>query len=278
MNHYIEMLKKSIERIEADYDFSAIIDHNGSKGTFRECILKKFLSPFLPGCYGVSGGQAFDDAGNISRQLDVVIYDKLFSYIAPYMDDFIYFPCESVYGSIEIKSRLNKQSFKDAIKNIASLKSLPRKRIDSYYVNSMKPLIINNVTWDIQATNEYLGIIFAYEGVSASAILEYMKDVVGQGMATRESLPNIIVLFKEQKIITRYHLCEDGMYEIHPLGEYQGFLVEECGDSVLAEFLVLLLASLHSIELRALDIQKLSVELHGEIFADTKKLIANIRI
>lgn len=278
MNYYVEMLKKSIKRIEADYDFSAIINHNGSKGTFREYILKKFLIPFLPGCYGVSGGQAFDNAGNTSRQLDVAIYDRFFSYIAPYMDDFIYFPCESVYGSIEIKSILNKQSFEDAIKNIASLKRLPRERVDSYYVNPMKPLKISNVAWDVQATNEYLGIIFAYEGASASTVLEYMKDVIDRGLTTRENLPNIIVLFKEQRIITRYHLCEDGMYEIHPLGEYQGFLVEECGDNILAEFLVLLFASLHSIELRALDIQKLSVELHRKIFADSKKSIENIRI
>lgn len=89
MNYYLEMLRKSIKRIEADFDFSAMIDHNCSKGTFREQILENFLKPFLPGCYGVSGGQAFDNDGNISKQLDIVVYDFLFSYLAPYMEDFI---------------------------------------------------------------------------------------------------------------------------------------------------------------------------------------------
>ena len=103
MDYYFEMLRKSIARIQADFEFSAIIDHNVSKGTFREYIVKHFLRPFLPNAYGISGGQAFDSEGIISKQLDIVVYDALHSYIAPYMDDFIYFPCESVYGNIVIQ-------------------------------------------------------------------------------------------------------------------------------------------------------------------------------
>jgi len=271
MNYYLEMLRKSIKRIEADFDFSAIIDHNCSKGTFREQILKNFLRPFLPGCYGVSGGQAFDNDGNISKQLDVVVYDSLFSYLAPYMDDFIYFPCESIFGNIEIKSSLNKQSFNDAVENIASLKKLSRKAIDSYYVNPMKPLSINNVNWNIQAYSEYLGVIFAYESVSSSTVLQYINDGIGDGTMDRDKLPNIIVLFKEQKIIIRYHQCEDGKYAIHPLGKFDGYLVEECGENVLSEFLILLFVALRSIELRALDIEQLSKENHQSIFPNKQQ-------
>lgn len=276
MNYYLEMLHKSIKRIEADFDFSAIIDHNCSKGTFREKILKSFLRPFLPGCYGVSGGQAFDDAGNTSKQLDVVIYDSLFSYIAPYMDDFIYFPCESVYGNIEIKSNLNKQSFEEAAKNIASLKKLSRKCIESFHINPMKPLCIKNVTWDVQAVNEYLEVIFAYDSVSSSTVLSYIQDCINEGTLDRDELPNIIVLFQEKKIIIRYHQCEDGMYEIHPLGKYDGYLVEECGEDILSEFLILLFIALRSIELRALDIQQLSKEIHQNIFQNPRQEIEHI--
>lgn len=278
MNHYLEMLKKSINRIEADFDFSAIIDHNCSKGTFREQIIKNFLRPFLPGCYGVSGGQAFDNIGNLSNQLDVVIYDSLFSYIAPYMDDFVYFPCESVYGNIEIKSVLNKKSFDDAITNIASLKKLSRKGIDSYYVNPMKPLEIDNVSWNIQAVNEYIGIIFAYESVSASKILEYIENGIKDNSIKRENLPNMIVLFKEQKIIVRYHLRNDGLYAIHPLGEFRGYLVEECKENVLSEFLIMLFIALRCIELRALDVVQLSREVHEGIFPDPKKEIEHLKL
>lgn len=156
------------------------------------------------------------------------------------------------------------------MENIASLKKLSRKSIDSYYVNPMKPLSIKNVTWDIQASSEYLGIIFAYESVSSAAILEYISDGISDGTMDRDKLPNIIVLFKEQKIIVRYHQCEDGKYAIHPLGRYDGYLVEKCGENVLSEFLILLFVSLRSIELRALDIERLSKEVHQSIFTNNQ--------
>lgn len=279
MNYYLEMLKKSIKRIEADFDFSAVIDHNSSKGTFREHIIKNFLRPFLPGCYGISGGQAFNDKGELSKQLDIVIYDSLYSYIAPYMEDFIYFPCESVYGNIEIKSRLDKASFIEAVENIASLKKLKREKADTYYINPITPLVIEGVKWNIQVLSEYLGIIFAYDSVKADTILCYISEVVQNNIIKREHLPNIIVLMKEKKIITRYYKNEDNKYEIRPIGEFYGFMVEDCEDNILSEFLILLFVLLRNINLKAMDIQKLSKEVHREIFKkDSKEIIKNIII
>lgn len=278
MGHYIEMLKKSINRVEADFEFSSLIDHNGAKGTFREKIVENLLRPFLPRCYGLSGGQAFDDQGTLSNQLDIVIYDALFSYIAPYMKDFIYFPCESIYGNIEVKSILNKKSFVEAVNNIRSLKLLHRKEIKSYYVNPMKELIIKNVNWDIKAVNEYLGVVFVYDSVKSSTILKYIKEIVDKGKTKKNDLPNIIVLFKDKKIITRFHRAEDGMVHIHPLGQFDGYLVEECGNNVLAEFMMLLLISLRSIEFKALDLENISKETHKEIFEKKDKAIEHILI
>ncbi len=53
--------------------------------------------------------------GNVSKQLDVVLYDTLYSYVVPYTEDFIQFPYEYVYGNIEIKSFLNKAELYAAI-------------------------------------------------------------------------------------------------------------------------------------------------------------------
>ena len=276
MEYYFEMLRKSIARIQADFDFSATIDHNVSKGTFREYIVKHFLRPFFPSAYGISGGQAFDINEEISRQLDIVIYDALHSYIAPYMDDFIYFPCESVYGNIEVKSRLDKQSFEEATNNIASLKRLYRKPIETFHVNPMKELRINNVTWDIQATNEYFGIIFAYDSVSKDSVIEYISECVVDKQIERDLLPNVIVLFKEKYIITRYHRQQDGMYKIAPLKNFDGFLAINYGDDLLAEFLVLLFAMLRSIELKAMDIEELSVKLQTEALSKTEGVIPHV--
>jgi len=277
MDYYIEMLRKCIARIEADFEFSAIIDHNASKGTFREQIVKKFLRPFLPNAYGISGGQAFDADGNISKQLDVVIYDALHSYVAPYMEDFIYFPCESVYGNIEIKSVLTKQSFMESIENIASLKALKRDSIDTYYVNPIKELRINNVTWDIQATNEYFGVIFAYESVAPDTVMEYITKAVEDGF-DRNNLPNVIVLFKEKTIISRYHKCDENEFELHPLKDFSGYYMMNYNEDLLAEFLVLLFVVLRCIELKAMDIEALSKKLHTLTFSKYEGTIPNIQI
>lgn len=276
MNCYIEMLQKCIKKIEADFDFSAIIDHNGSKGTFREYIVKQFLRPFLPLEYGISGGQAFDENGNISKQLDIVIYDALHSYIAPYTDDFIYFPCESVYGSIEIKSKLNKNSFMESVRNIESFKKLYRQPIDTYYVNPAKALKISNINWNIQATNEYFGVIFAYESLKSETILSYIEEIINDDKSKKEYLPNVIVLLKDQKIISRFHKCDDGMFAKHPLKHFDGFIVEECGENVLAEFIVLLFVMLRSIELKAMDIEEFSKKVHKLVFTNNKKDIEQI--
>ena len=278
MDYYFQMLKKSVSRIEADFDFSAEIDHNTSKGAFREQIIKRILRPFLPGEYGISSGQAFDDNGELSKQLDIVLYDALHSYIAPFADDFIYFPCESIYGNIEIKSKLNKKSLFESMLNIQSLKMLKREAIETYYVNPIKPLYIKGLKWDINATNEYFGIIFAYESsISVNKIFEHINFAVSQGIVARDYVPNMIVLLKERKIITRFHEYEQGKYAINPLGRFNGFLLEECKESVLSEFLIVLFTMLRSIELKAMDIKKMSIQLHDEIFPkESKKTVPNL--
>lgn len=87
-------------------------------------------------------------------------YASLYSYVAPFSEDFIYFPCESLYGNIEVKSKWNKKSLIDATENIRSLKKSQRKELDTFYSNAMTPLRINNIKWNIETTNEYLGVIF----------------------------------------------------------------------------------------------------------------------
>ena len=101
---YYSALQKSGKILESYFEQSKDILHGGSKGTIRENIINKVIRPFLPFCSGISGGEAFDNQGNVSKQLDIVIYDAVFSYTVPYIDNFIQFPCESIYGNIEVKS------------------------------------------------------------------------------------------------------------------------------------------------------------------------------
>ena len=165
--------------------------------------------------------------------------------------------------------------------NIQSLKTLKRESIDTFHINPMKPLKLNNFKWDINTTNEYIGIVFAYESnLRINTILDHIRKNVENGTVQREHIPNIIVLFKERKIIVRFKQDADRMYEITPLKEFNGLLVENCLDSVFAEFLMLLFFSLRSIELKAMDIETMEKQLHKVIFNnwETDKIIDHIII
>lgn len=76
--NYIDAIRKTAKRLEAEFEKSELVMHNQSKGIIREYIIKNCIRPFLPDAYGISSGECFDINGTVSRQLDVVVYDKLF--------------------------------------------------------------------------------------------------------------------------------------------------------------------------------------------------------
>lgn len=114
-----------------DYEKSKDIKHPRDLGSSREEILRKFLtaSGLLPQRYAVSGESArvVSPSGHISKEMDILLYDPLDS-VCLMNREGVYqvFPIESVYGVIQVKSRLNKGEIKDGLENIASFKSLAR--------------------------------------------------------------------------------------------------------------------------------------------------------
>lgn len=106
-----------------------LFSHNLTKGEVRERVLRDFLRPFLPACYGLGTGQVFSAKNQESKQIDIVIYDAVFSIVMQLDDTKLIFPCESVFGNIEIKSNMkSKKDLESAIENIRSLKSLEREK------------------------------------------------------------------------------------------------------------------------------------------------------
>lgn len=274
MDYYLTMLQKSISKLEAEFKFNASIEHNGSKGAIREFVVKEFLRPYLPKCYGVASGQAFDTEGQLSKQLDIVLFDDLYSYLSPYTEDFIYFPCESVYGVIEVKSKLNKTSFIEAVENIRSLKKLKRDKVDTYHINPMKDLRINNVSWNIETVNEYLGVVFAYESVAVETILSYFDEIVVSNEDELSSLPNMIVLFDKKTIIYRFkHLENEKKFEVSFFKEFNGYMALNFEEDILASFLLDIFVMLRCIDLKALDIKMITEKVNKKCLSNTVGVI-----
>ena len=141
-----------------DYNKSKDIKHPRDVGTAREEILRKFLvsSGYIPKRYEVSrtSTRVVSTTGHISNEIDILLYDPLDS-VCLMQREGIYevFPVESVYGAIQVKSRLNKHEIKDGLANLASFKRLDRTHYEP------AGFVIPNK----RKSNRGFGILFAYD-------------------------------------------------------------------------------------------------------------------
>lgn len=237
--NYIDALKKAAKHLDAEFESSQLIQHNPSKGAFREYIVKQCIRPFLPEAFGISNGECFDMNGKVSKQLDVVVYDRLYSYVVPYSDDFIQFPYESVYGNIEVKSFLDKNELLTAIENIASLKRLKRERPTFAQITPNRSIDIKGITWSDSGTDEVFGTVFAYESLNAETLIEHLRTLP---LDMLPYLPNLFVLYKKKTLILRikyYKDEKDKKEKLYPnfYGDYDGFMSLPCGEDTLPIFI-----------------------------------------
>lgn len=95
----------------------------GARGGEREEAIRTFLRGRLPDSLSVCSGQATDRFGNMTRQLDVMIYDSGAN--PPLVrGQSTLLPAEALLGVVEIKSNLNNRSLVEAIRNAASVHRL----------------------------------------------------------------------------------------------------------------------------------------------------------
>lgn len=97
-------IKSTIEQAKAATTFS----HAGVQGAVREILIGGLFKPLLPSDIGVGTGQIIDNYGSsMSRQIDIILYDR--SILPPALIDETLglFPIESVLYTIEVKTTLN---------------------------------------------------------------------------------------------------------------------------------------------------------------------------
>lgn len=82
------------------------LPHPGEKGGIRERRVADFLSGVLPRRLAIGSGHIVNKREDISDQTDIVIYDAIDGVALPIDRYYSLFPCESVYATIEVKSKL----------------------------------------------------------------------------------------------------------------------------------------------------------------------------
>jgi hypothetical protein len=146
---------------------SAIFPNSVDAGSSREDLLVTFLREHLPKrCEVIRGGFVFDDKGNESKQLDVIVTNDLTLQFRPFQGapdegksfNFV----EGCYAAISVKSNLDKASLFDSIENLASIPATP-------------PLTVNPMLKADEVLDEIpLRILFAFESVSPKTIWEHL--------------------------------------------------------------------------------------------------------
>ena len=150
------------------------ITHPGSKGDALENAWIEWLRKYLPNRYSVDKAIVIDSDGDISDQIDVVIYDNWFTPFIFTQNGFHYIPAEGVYAIFEVKpdinGKVNKKSFIEyAGDKIESVRSLKRTSVDM--INSGK-------TVNARPLTKVVGGILANESsiVKKSTIESHLKQ------------------------------------------------------------------------------------------------------
>lgn len=147
--------QQMLDSLNVDRKF---IQHPGSKGDATEQRWIDFLRTYLPDRYKVDRAIVIDSTGNVSEQIDIVIYDAIYTPFIFKQDGFMYIPAESVYAVFEIKQDI-KGYIDYAAQKVESVRKLKRTSIGM--VASGRPTAARPLTKIIggilTTTNSYSG-------------------------------------------------------------------------------------------------------------------------
>ena len=204
MVKFLEALRLSVQQVRLDMDISRLFEHAGDRGEYRERIVQEFLRPYLPECYGLGRGEVFSANGESSRQIDIVIYDAIFSSVLMKNERNQLFPCESVFGSIEVKTELKGETLEQGVENIVSLKKLDREASDMLDILPFRRINVGKgLTYDTTKRNHYLGVIFAYKGLESHTVVEYLEEQ-SNDPEKRMKLPDFVFNLEREYMVFRY--------------------------------------------------------------------------
>lgn len=102
------------------------IYHPTAKGDESELNWIGLLRAYLPERYTVDSGFVVDHKGNISEQIDIIVYDRHFTPFIFRGEKVVYIPAEGVYAIFEVKPHFNQKNYNYAVEKLKSVKVLKR--------------------------------------------------------------------------------------------------------------------------------------------------------
>jgi hypothetical protein len=173
-------LFRSIAR-QFDIEFNEAtreVSHALESGEAREYALRKLLKKYLPKRVGIDRGFVIDAQGRISKQIDIVIYDKTVATVFE-VGNVKYFPCEVVLAVGEVKANIDsKRELEDALDKIRSVKELDRSNRGKNLIVTGPGISLSGLKFDplTHHRDQILGFIFTRTTMSKEAVLEVLQE------------------------------------------------------------------------------------------------------
>jgi hypothetical protein len=106
--------------------YRKVVEHPGDKGTASEVDWVRLFRDHLPNRYSAAKATVIDSNGASSQSIDIVIFDRHFSFLQMESGGQIYVPAEAVYAVFEVKQSVNRGHFLYAGEKAASVRALHR--------------------------------------------------------------------------------------------------------------------------------------------------------
>lgn len=209
------------------------LPHPTSQGDLGEDAWISFLKSFLPSRYAVSKGFVFDSRGEISDQIDVIIYDRHHSpLILETPNGERYVTAESVYGVFEVKPEANEENFRYAMKKIGSVRSLRR---------TSRSMVASGKSVGPRELTHIIGGLLAKDSISEENVREHLDAYDGIDMvcaasamtAFRRSSGEVEISDEREALPAFFYLLLD---ELHKLGTVAAIDIREYAALALKSF------------------------------------------
>lgn len=115
-----EQMRASLNMVRSE------ISHPGAKGSVSEENWRQLLVDYLPTRYNAEKAFVIDSDGNISQEIDLVIFDRQFTPLLFKANGATYIPVESVYMVLEVKQEISKMNIEYAGEKAESVRLLNR--------------------------------------------------------------------------------------------------------------------------------------------------------
>ena len=124
-----EVFHRVQQEMLAQLAVGRLFEHASAAGAATEHHWLDLFDRYLPKRYRVTPAFVIDSAGRRSRQIDIAIFDNLYSpLLFPHASGF-HIPAESVYAVFEVKPTFSRQWLRDAAEKAASVRALHRTSV-----------------------------------------------------------------------------------------------------------------------------------------------------